>query len=220
MERGTGLSLCSCGREGGCRSQIAEKDEASWNRTGAFYLTDDFERNHLFWDDSDSSATWHTYTGCPSWTKSNCDIPNGTVTFSDHDLIDPVWSPFHNRPLYVPVLMRGLTLPPNPPTGAFFDNGSSINRMPLRICSALGCKVRNFTPTKMIVHSVTDTAPITLGYNMLQMPVDRWERRRYNECYWCYSFLPSLTGATLDPSPSSSAFYLSPVPSIFSQPYN
>lgn len=47
--------------------------------------------------------------------------------------------------------------------------------MPLRISSTLGCKVRNLSPTKMIVHGVTDTAQITLGYNMLQMPVDRWE---------------------------------------------
>lgn len=34
-------------------------------------------------------------------------------------------------------------------------------------------KVRNLTPTKIIVHGVTDTAQKTLGYNMLQMPVDR-----------------------------------------------
>lgn len=59
--------------------------------------------------------------------------------------------------------------------GAFLENGSSINRIPVRICSALGWKVRNLTPTKIIVHGVTDTAQITLGYNMLQMPVDRWE---------------------------------------------
>lgn len=45
----------------------------------------------------------------------------------------------------------------------------------MRICSALGGKVRNLTPTKIIVRGVTDTAKITLGYNMLQMPVDRWE---------------------------------------------
>ncbi|KAL9277573.1 hypothetical protein AtNW77_MTg0322861 (mitochondrion) [Arabidopsis thaliana] len=49
------------------------------------------------------------------------------------------------------------------------------NGISVRICSALGGKVRNFTPTKIIVHGVTDTAKITLGYNMLQMPVDRWE---------------------------------------------
>lgn len=49
------------------------------------------------------------------------------------------------------------------------------NGISVRICSALGGKVRNLTPTKIIVHGVTDTAKITLGYNMLQMPVDRWE---------------------------------------------
>lgn len=30
-------------------------------------------------------------------------------------------------------------------------------------------KVRNLTPTKIIVHGVTDTAQKSLGYNMLQM---------------------------------------------------
>lgn len=57
----------------------------------------------------------------------------------------------------------------------FFENGSSKKEIEYLWCSALGWKVRNLTPTKILVHGVTGTAKRTLGYNMLQMPVDRWE---------------------------------------------
>jgi hypothetical protein len=52
--------------------------------------TDNLERKNLFWDDSDSSTTWHTDTRCQSWTTDteSLDISKGRVTFADHDLID------------------------------------------------------------------------------------------------------------------------------------
>ncbi|CAK9161327.1 unnamed protein product [Ilex paraguariensis] len=49
------------------------------------------------------------------------------------------------------------------PKEEFFKNGSSINRVPLQICSALVFKVKNLTLTKLIVHGVMGTTQITLG---------------------------------------------------------